>query len=186
MGCRVKRCLCFISLIGFIGLIGTYDIEAKKIKQSLKVTKEKTSTSKTSSTKTIGQSDQKQLPADKNTYVTLKNGGQVEFCPDSISFSGYEKEASSSVETLLITNAGNVAITGVKIKIIYKDLKDRMLHSRTVTQSCYIPPFETRKIDIQSWDKQKSYFYYLGNEPKKVAIPYKVEIVPLAYFTYSS
>lgn len=177
-----------IKLIGLIGIIApisliiaivSLDAEAKKVKQSLKVSKEKTTSSQTDE-----QPERRQLPADKNSYIILADGSQAEFCPDSISFSGYEKEANASLETLLITNAGNVSIAGVKFKIIYKDIKERMFHSRTVTQNCHIPADETRRIDFKSWDKQKSYFYYLGNEPRKVATPYKVEIVPIAYFIY--
>ena len=179
-------------------IFGSSGVEAKKIKQSLKVVKEKTATTKSRVNSGTGSdsesysdsnsdpdcdsgSNQHQLPADTISHVILKDGSRVEFNPASISFSGYEKEANASLETLLITNSGNVGITGVRFKIIYKDIKDRMLHSRTVVRSCHIPAHETRKIDFKSWDKQKSYFYYLGNEPRKVATPYKVEVVPLSF-----
>ena len=178
-----------IGLIGIIGIIGAPEMEAKKIKQSLKVTKEKTSINNkgpknkgSSKSGADSDSNQLQLPADTISHVILKDGSRVVFNPDSISFSGYEKEANSSLETLLITNSGNVAITGVRFRIIYKDLKDRMLHSRTITQNCHIPVHETRRVDFKTWDNQKTYFYYLGNEPKKVATPYKVEIVAVAFF----
>lgn len=150
--------------------------EARKVKQSLKVTKEKTSHKETEAEK-YGV----ELPANEAT-TTLHNGRQVLFCPDSISFSGYEKEANANTESFLVSNNSYAPLSAIKIKIIYSDLQDRMLHTRTLTQPCFIPSGETRKIDIKSWDKQHTYFYYLGNEPRKVATPYKIKILPLAFF----
>lgn len=151
--------------------------DARKVRQSLKIAKEKKSSSK-SSKNDFG----KELPAGEDSYVMLRNGSQVHFCPDSVSFAGYEKEANASSETFIIVNNSEAPLSGIKVKIIYKDLQDRMLHSRTVSQKCQIPPRESRKIDIKSWDAQHTYFYYLGNEPKKVATPYKIEIQPSAYY----
>ena len=151
--------------------------EARKVKQSLKVTKENTS-SKEAEKEKYGH----ELPADKESYVLLPDGRQALFCPDSVSFAGYEKEANASTESFLVINHTPTNLSAIKIKIIYTDLRDRMLHTRTLTQPCFIPAGETRKIDIKSWDKQHTYFYYLGNEPRKVATPYKTQILPSAFF----
>lgn len=161
--------------------IAVTDLPARKVKQSLKITTEK---KKSSSTDSIGIEDQrKKLSANGTVSVTMPNDTSVLFCPDSITFAGYEKEVNSATESFLIVNNSDIEICGIEIKIIYKDLKDRMLHSRTLSQSCVVPPKETRKIYFKSWDLQKTYYYYLGNEPRKVATPYKIEIVPLAFFT---
>ena len=57
-------------------------------------------------------------------------------------------------------------------------MKQRMLHSRDYDIKCLIPSKQTRKIDIPTWDKQKTYYYYLGNKPKKIATPYNRQYHP--------
>lgn len=157
------------------------DLAARKVKQSLKVTSAK---SDTSSKKEMEHDNQgKRIDADTITFITLKDGSQVPFDPDSITFVGYEKEANANNESFLIVNNSPLSISGIEIKIIYKDLKNRMLHSRTVIHNCIVPSHETIKTYIKTWDRQKTYYYYLGNEPRKIATPYKIEIIPLAFFT---
>ncbi len=95
---------------------------------------------------------------------------------DSISFSGYDKPAPSSKESFHIVNFSATQINKVGIRITYLDLKDRMLHSREVEVECSVPGGESRLTSIPSWDSQRTFFYYLGPEPKKVATPYKVVI----------
>lgn len=142
-------------------------MEAKKIKTTLKINKERNE--KVNPEKL--ENNFKLILRDDSVF--LKYGNTFSF--DSISFLGYEKEINSNHETFLIKNNSEARIMAFKIKIIYKDLKDRMFHSRIIDNECDIPPKETRKIDINTWDKQKTYYYYLGNEPRKVATPYKVE-----------
>ena len=151
---------------------------ARKVRQSLKITKEKTDSSKSKAEEEFGR----EMPANEDSYIMLLDGRQALFSPDSISFAGYEKEANASIETFLVVNSSPATLSAIKVKIVYTDLQDRMLHSRTVSQTCFIPPHESRRIDIKAWDKQHTYFYYLGNEPRKVATPYKIQILPLAFF----
>lgn len=147
----------------------------KKIKQSLKVKKE------TAVNPVTGED---YIPGKK--IDLSENNSLVE--PDSISgkyigqlrFSGYEKEINSKKESFLISNNSHDLIHGLKVRIVYLDMNGRMFHSRETSNKCNLPQGETRKIDIPSWDNQNTYFYYLGNEPKKVATPFKVEIIPLA------
>lgn len=98
-----------------------------------------------------------------------------------VSFAGYDKEINSNTESFIIINPTDLTITGYEVRIDYLDLQDRMLHSRVVSKSCDVPPGETRKEDIKSWDIQHTYYYHLGNEPKKVATPYKVSLQPLSF-----
>ena len=152
--------------------------EAKKIKQSLKVNKEKTILGATESEK---RNDGIRVNACDSATWTKHEGKEVVFSPSTIKFAGYEKEVNSGKETFLIINDSDVAITEIEVEIVYLDMKDRMLHSRTIALKCDVPSGETRKKDIASWDLQHTYYYYLGNEPKKVATPYKVKFQPKSF-----
>lgn len=105
--------------------------------------------------------------------------GPLWFYPDSIRFTGYDKTLPSKKESFLIVNRSDAEIKKIGIRITYLDMKDRMLHSRDITVDCTVPPGETRRGDISSWDVQNTYFYYLGPEPRRVATPYKVRFEPL-------
>lgn len=99
-----------------------------------------------------------------------------------MSFSGYDKQATSTIESFLLTNKSGYDISGIKVRIYYKDMKGRMLHSRDVSKKCNVRSGETQKLDVSTWDKQKSYYYYLSNEPRRVSTPYQVDIQPLAFW----
>lgn len=100
----------------------------------------------------------------------------------SVKFSGYDKEVNSYLESFIITNPSEFTITGYEVRIDYLDLQDRLLHSKNVKELCEIPPKESRRIDIKSWDTQHTFYYYLGNEPKKVATPFKVIFTPISFW----
>lgn len=170
----------FLILIGFsIFNFGN----AKKIKQSFKITREKEKKSKSGTDIFPGSEiilNASTLQNDSTNIGEWENISSINFTHETIRFSGYEKEVNSNKETFLITNKSPLPIIRIKFEIIYKDKSNRMLHSREITKECNIPSQETRKIDIPSWDSQHTYYYYLGNQPKKIATPYKVEIIPLS------
>ena len=141
---------------------------SKKVKQSLKIDKVNSKTLKENST-----------PEGKKIIIsdTLIDNNDLL----NISFKGYEKEIQSNQESFIIVNPTEKEIIGFEIKIDYLDMNGRMLHSRIVNESCEVPARESRKINIRSWDTQHTYYYYLGNEPRKVATPYKVKFTPVSY-----
>lgn len=151
-------------------------LHGKKIRQSLKIT------AQDSCTQPKETADGNGLDASIPHLLTLPSGDPATFIPDSIRFAGYDKEASASKETFLIINNSPFDITALRLKIVYRDIQGRMLHSRTIHHKCTVPHGETRKTDISSWDTQHSYFYHLSNEPRKSAAPYKVEFIPLSFF----
>ena len=161
----------FLSLI-FLAL-GVNLSEGKKIKYSFNKEKENIKTKKL---KPDDDETENIIMAD--TAILVENGKEDLL---RINFAGYEKEANSNKESFIIVNPTGFVIKGYEVKIDYLDLQGRMLHSQTIRKKCKVPPGESRKLDIPSWDTQHTYFYYLGNEPKKVATPYKVKIIPLAF-----
>lgn len=147
---------------------------AKKIKNSFVIEKE--------SRKNTKPTDQ-QIPGVKielSDSLTVKSQERGNLF--NVSFAGYDKEPNSNRESFIIVNPTALTLTGYSVKIDYLDMQGRMLHSRTLTQGCLVPEGESRRIDVASWDTQHTYYYYLGNEPKRVATPFQVTFTPLAYW----
>lgn len=103
---------------------------------------------------------------------------------DSTAFviSGYEKALRSTKESFFITNRSTCVADRLVLRIEYNDMQGRMLDQRVETIDIDIPPDETRKVDLPSWDKQKVFYYHLSSPPRGTsqATPYKVAISVVA------
>ncbi|MDE6359927.1 MAG: FxLYD domain-containing protein [Muribaculaceae bacterium] len=109
-------------------------------------------------------------PETSHTYDTLVSPtGAVRFC-------GYEKTIRASKETLFIENKTDSAISSISLTIEYIDNTGRQIHRRSLRQTTDIPPHQTRRYDIRSWDTQKTYYYKNGEQPRKSATPYDIRI----------
>jgi hypothetical protein len=93
---------------------------------------------------------------------------------DSIVISGYDKPVTASHETFLVTNNGSRTITTLTVTFTYTDKQQRQLHKATHTIECEIPPHQTRMAAVATWDKQRSFYYYLSVHPRRQATPYMV------------
>ncbi len=171
------RATFFLLMALLISLNFPTQTEAKKIRKVFKTDRK----SAASSSREDSYPGLKVEASEKSFRASWK-GNEFSFCPDSVSFSGYDKNISSPKEAFLITNGSTASLQAVSLRIDYFDMNGLMLHSRTYSAECLVPPGETRKIDIPTWDRQNSFYYYLSNEPKKVATPYKVTITPLSYW----
>ena len=103
----------------------------------------------------------------------------IDFCRrvvPAIRFYGFDKTATSGVESFFISNGLDEAISRLEIEITYSDMKGRQLHKRTAGIDCDIPAGETKRTDIKSWDTQKSFYYYRSAKPRRQATPFKVKI----------
>ena len=161
-------------LMALIFLMVSNVVEAKKIKNTLKIDKKsierdnvKNGNIEITLSDTLFSEDEK--------YSNLRS--QLKEC----SFAGYDKEAASNIESFILVNSSDECITGFEVQIDYLDMQGRMFHSRRVKENCMIPSGESRRIDIKGWDKQHTYYYYLGNRPRKVATPFKVNFKPISY-----
>lgn len=175
------KSLKFLALITCVALLilTPFSIAGKKVKQSLKI--DSKSSAKKSTKEKNNEAQEKRIWVNGKDTLFLNRDKSGFILTESIKFTGYDKNVGSSKETFHVVNDSHQDITGITIELIYKDMQGRMLHSRKLTLKCYIPKEETRKIDISSWDTQKSFYYYLSNEPKKVSSPYQVEIRLLAF-----
>ncbi|MCH5236581.1 MAG: hypothetical protein J1E95_02140 [Muribaculaceae bacterium] len=168
----MKRSSVLLILL-LVAFTGSITLSAKKIKSTFRIEKENI---KNKDNVKAAESDIRFDLQDTESPDSLKH-----FFSE-ISFAGYEKEISSSVESFLVINGSDKDLSAITVRIDYFDLQGRMIHSRDYTVRSVVPAGQTRKIDIPSWDRQRTYYYYLGNEPKKVATPYKVTITPVTYW----
>lgn len=100
----------------------------------------------------------------------------------AIRFSGFDKTVASTQESFFISNGLDDSITGMEITITYFDMKGRQLHKRDVNIDIDIPPHETMRTDIKSWDTQKSFYFHQSAKPKRQATPFNVKITLIALY----
>lgn len=93
-----------------------------------------------------------------------------------IRFCGYEKALRSTKETIFIENIRDSTITKIAFTIKYLDSDGRQIHQRSINLKTAIPPKNTRRFDLKSWDSQKSFYYINGEIPRKSATPYNISI----------
>ncbi len=99
-----------------------------------------------------------------------------------VRFCGYEKTLRTSRETIFIENLCDSTISSISFTINYLDSDKRQIHQRKIRHKTDIPPRQARRIDIKSWDTQKSYYYIHGDKPRKSATPYDITIFPDTLF----
>lgn len=98
-----------------------------------------------------------------------------------LTFIGYDKKASSAKETFFVDNASDYPLSSIELEISYFSVSDRQIHRRTVELKNHFPSKESRKVDIPSWDTQKS-FHYINSVPSsKGSTPYKVRFKVLSF-----
>lgn len=99
-----------------------------------------------------------------------------------ISFAGYDKPQSSSTESFFITNNTDRTMTGITMYVEYLTTDGRQLHKRFVRLVCDIPPGETRRADMSSWDTQKSFYYEKSASSRRGGTPYTVIFDPISFY----
>lgn len=94
----------------------------------------------------------------------------------AIRFYGFDKTVSSGVESFFIINGLDSTLTKIGVDILYLDMKGRELHRRECLIDCTVPARETRRVDVKTWDTQKSFYYHKSAKPKRQATPFDVKI----------
>lgn len=101
----------------------------------------------------------------------------------ALTVSAYDKPLRSLRETFFVTNSNlSDTVTSLRLTFTYHTVADSlMLHRRTVTVPCDIPPGQTRQLYTTAWDRQYTY-YSAGTRiqpSSNKAIPYltTIEIV---------
>lgn len=98
-----------------------------------------------------------------------------------LTFMAYDKKSSASKETFFIDNGSNIPLSSLELEITYFTTNGKQIHKRMVEINQELPAKEARKVDIPSWDTQKS-FHYINSVPgAKGSSPYTVKFRVLSY-----
>lgn len=99
-----------------------------------------------------------------------------------IRLSGYDKPLNSRKESLFVTNKTGRELTAVGIRLTYTDMSGRMLHEEVRFIRADIPAGDTRRVEFPSWDRQCSFYYHKGRQPRVANVtPYKVSCKVTGY-----
>lgn len=170
-----------MTFITFGLLLSASFTQAKKIKHSFSIEKSKDNDSKSAHKRGLPFIGREINLTDSSDPASPLHSALLEQLKEC-SFAGYDKEPNSNIESFIFINSSHSMITGYRVRIDYLDMKGRMLHSREIKDTCSVPPNQTRRFDIKSWDKQHTYYYYLGNRPKRVATPFQVKFTPFSFW----
>lgn len=98
-----------------------------------------------------------------------------------ITFMGYDKKTGSTKETFFLDNGSDIPLKAIEIEISYFSTSGKLIHKRKVELNQEFPALETRKVDITSWDTQRSYHYINSVPPGKGSTPYTVKFKIISY-----
>lgn len=156
----------FIAILCIASLSCVYTSQAKKVTYRIKTEKK------------ISKSSGPQ--GEKIDFTNAHVRADRDSLYKSITFTGYDKQLNATKESFFVVNSGTEMVRGFTVQINYKSEDGEQYHKRIQTLTTSIPPGETRKIDIPSWDTQCSFYYRLSTPPRRSAIPYDIDFTLLA------
>lgn len=182
-----RICLIIIAVIFTVPQI----VEARKIGYKVRGTEKINKTNTRNKTQRVNDIDAIDItPADTVGMMVDGSFMVASFCEtcnngyrlDQIRFSGFDKTLRNSKESFFIRNLTDKTLKGVVLYIDYRTPDGRQLTKRFLKLSCAIPPGETRKADIPSFDTQHSFYYADSEHPKRGGNPFRVFFDPVAYY----
>ena len=157
----MKRLITIISLA--IVLLLTSGAEARKVTTTFKAP----------------QRDKSAMKEKLKTYPKQKD--EFEEVSDYLTFMAYDKRTSADKETFFVDNGSTKALKSLELEITYFNTAGKQIHKRTVEISQDFPAKETRKVDIKTWDGQKSFHYVNSIPSKNGSTPYTVKFRVLSF-----
>lgn len=94
---------------------------------------------------------------------------------------GYDKPLSADKESFFISSSLSAdTIASVLLEIRYLSTSGQQLHKEECQHDIVLPPGETRRVELRSWDPTHTFYYY-RTPPRKPEryTPYKVVITPV-------
>lgn len=119
--------------------------------------------------------DRKQEPEEDGHWLQPEDSLFAVMRP-GLEFSGYDKKLTSTRESLFVSNNTGRRILGLRLTIVYRDMKGRELHSRELTLMEDIADGHRRHLDFKSWDTQKAFYSHRSVPKRSAGTPYKVQI----------
>lgn len=102
-------------------------------------------------------------------------GDEAEAC---VRLFGYDKPHNARRESLFVTNeSDSCEVTAMTIVVRYMSLGGDALHSRRLRQECNVMPGATSRIQFDSWDETRTFYYYRTPPQRKRGLtPYTVSV----------
>lgn len=104
-----------------------------------------------------------------------------EFDENAVTLRGFNKRATDNYETFFVRNNLQFCIAGITVILRYTDMDGALLHERTLHVPCELQPGKSRQVSINSFDRQRIFYYYLSGKPRKSATPFKVSARLMGY-----
>lgn len=126
-------------------------------------------------------------PATKNGVIESRlktypyQISEFEEVTNKLTFMAYDKRAGADRETFFLDNGSKVDLKAIEIEITYFNSAGKQIHKRNVEIEQSFPSNETRRIDIKTWDSQKSYHYINSVPSAKGSSPYTVKFRILSF-----
>ncbi len=102
------------------------------------------------------------------------------FCGRIVTMRGYSKRIGDSRETFMLTNNSDLYISQVELLLQYRDIEGVLLHERTETVFCDLPPYSSKQLSIKTFDEGRK-FHYIRNKSGKGAVAYEITMQLLSY-----
>lgn len=97
-------------------------------------------------------------------------------------FFGFDKRPRSSKESFFITNNTDRTLLGIELSVQYLAIEGEELTARTLRIVCNVPSGATRKIDLDSWDRQQSFHYVKSKRGKADTTPFQIRFTPHRFY----
>ena len=114
-----------------------------------------------------------------------RDGESYEKIAEQLTFMAYDKRASADKETFFVDNGSALNLANIEVEISYFSESGKQIHRQKVELEGPFPARQTRKVDIRSWDTQKSFHYAKSAASKNGSTPYTVRFKVLSFIKSS-
>ena len=125
------------------------------------------------------ESSKSKISSSLKTYP--HHATEFERVSENLTFMAYDKRAGADKETFFVDNGSSSDLSLIEVEISYFNVAGKQIHKRTVELSQTFPAKETRKVDIKTWDTQKSFHYINSTASSKGSTPYTVRFKVISY-----
>jgi hypothetical protein len=109
----------------------------------------------------------------ERTKITEKKG--------AVTISIFKKRWLQEVEYISFKNNTKDFINHITGVLIYKDMEDNIIDYRVIDEKIVIPPNLAKRISIESFDNEGSYYYYKDESGDHNSEKFKIEFRLLSY-----